>query len=120
MQIQQFLHIALNVTDLAKAEHFYSEILGMTQADRPLDFPGIWYQIGPYQLHLIVAPANQPSPNHDRWGRNRHLAFAVADVAAVKQRLKAAGQAFQVSGSGRPAVFVRDPDDNVIELGEIA
>jgi hypothetical protein len=37
----------------------------------------------------------------------------------VKQRLTQAGQAFQLSSSGRPAIFVRDPDDNVIELGEI-
>ena len=32
-QIQQFLHTALNVTDLAQAEHFYSEILGLTRVD---------------------------------------------------------------------------------------
>jgi glyoxylase I family protein len=37
----------------------------------------------------------------------------------VKARLTAMGQDFQASASGRPAVFVRDPDDNVIELGEI-
>ncbi|MBE9028513.1 VOC family protein [filamentous cyanobacterium LEGE 11480] len=119
MQINHFLHTALNVTDLAKAEHFYSDILGLQKAERDLKFPGIWYQIGDYQLHLLVAPENPPSKNQERWGRNRHLAFSVSDIAAVKQRLTAAGQNFQVSGSGRPAVFVRDPDDNVIELGEI-
>ncbi len=119
MQIQQFLHTALNVTDLVKTEHFYSEILGLTQVDRDLKFPGLWYAIGPYQLHLIVAPENPASPNWERWGRNRHLAFSVLDIAAVKARLAAMGQDFQVSASGRPAVFVRDPDDNVIELGEL-
>ncbi|NJN49290.1 MAG: glyoxalase [Alkalinema sp. RL_2_19] len=119
MQILRFLHSAINVTDLAKAEHFYTVILGLQPAPRDLKFPGIWYQIGDSQLHLLVAPENPPSQNHDRWGRNRHLAFAVADVAAVKQHLTTLHYPFQVSGSGRPAIFVRDPDDNVIELGEI-
>lgn len=119
MEIQQFLHIALNITDLAAAKHFYAEILGLPEADRPLNFPGVWYQIGNMQLHLIVSPTNAPSSNHERWGRNRHIAFAINDVEAMKQRLTQLGQSFQASGSGRPAIFVRDPDDNVVELGEV-
>jgi catechol 2,3-dioxygenase-like lactoylglutathione lyase family enzyme len=119
MQILRFLHTAINVTDLAQAEHFYTVILGFQPAPRDLKFPGVWYQIGDYQLHLLVAAENPPSKNHDRWGRNRHLAFAVVDVEAVKQHLAAIDYPFQVSGSGRRAIFVRDPDDNVIELGEV-
>ncbi len=119
MQIQSFLHTALTITNLEKSEHFYSHILGLKKVGRNLKFPGIWYQIGDYQLHLIVAPNNPPSDNQAKWGRNRHIAFAVANVAMVQQRLNEAGQPFQLSSSGRPALFVRDPDDNVIELGEI-
>ncbi|MFM2429624.1 MAG: hypothetical protein RLZZ511_837 [Cyanobacteriota bacterium] len=119
MAIQRVLHNALNVTDLAAAEHFYSEVLGLPLADRDLNFPGLWYQINDYQIHLIVAPDNAPSPNQEKWGRNRHLAFAVDDIAATQQRLAAIGQPFQASTSGRPAIFLRDPDDNVIELSQV-
>jgi glyoxylase I family protein len=119
MTIQRFLHNALNVTDLAAAEQFYSDVLGLPLADRDLKFPGLWYQINDYQIHLIVAPENAPSPNQAQWGRNRHLAFAVDDIAATRQHLEAIGYPFQASTSGRPAIFLRDPDDNVIELSQV-
>jgi glyoxylase I family protein len=119
MQIQRFLHTALNVTNLAESEHFYSNILGLEKVDRNLKFPGAWYQIGDYQLHLIVAETSPASVLQEKWGRNRHLAFAVESVVVVKQHLEVQGWPFQMSASGRPALFVRDPDDNVIELGEI-
>jgi glyoxylase I family protein len=119
MQIQRFLHTALNVTDLAKAETFYGDVLGLEKVSRDLKFAGAWYQVGDYQIHLIVAAAVESSVVQEKWGRNRHLAFAVESVAAVKQRLEQAGYEFQMSASGRPALFVRDPDDNIIELGEV-
>ncbi len=120
MPIQQFLHATLNVTDLARSDHFYQTVLGFEpNRDRPLNFAGSWYQIGEFQLHLIVVPQMSPIALGEKWGRNRHLAFAVASVAVVKARLEHHGWAFQLSSSGRPAVFVCDPDDNVIELGEL-
>jgi glyoxylase I family protein len=56
MQITQCLHAAVLVSDLKQAEHFYSNVLGLPKVDRTLKFPGAWYQIGEFQLHLIVAP----------------------------------------------------------------
>ncbi|MFZ4666377.1 MAG: VOC family protein, partial [Prochlorotrichaceae cyanobacterium] len=54
MIISHFLHAALLVSDLHRSSQFYGTILGLSVVDRPLDFPGIWYQIGTIQLHLMV------------------------------------------------------------------
>ena len=48
--ILQSLHVALLVSDLAKAETFYGEVLGLEQAPRSLNFPGIWYQVGNFNF----------------------------------------------------------------------
>jgi glyoxylase I family protein len=117
--ISNFLHAALLVTDLDRAHRFYGELLGLPVAERNLKFPGIWYQIGDYQLHLMVEPAKLDDQiNQEKWGRNRHLAFAVENLASVTAKLQAAGYACQASASGRAALFVHDPDGNIIELGQ--
>ncbi|MDS3862180.1 VOC family protein [Thermosynechococcaceae cyanobacterium BACA0444] len=115
----QFLHVAINVTDLAKASEFYGGILQLPLAPRNLNFPGLWYQIGPNQIHLIVSETvAQYHPDH-RWGRNPHLALGVKDLEAIKERLRAAGYGFQTSHSGRAAIFVQDADQNIIELTQM-
>ncbi len=120
MEITHFLHAALQVTDLEQAQKFYGEVLGLPPCERPLKFPGAWYQVGDIQIHLIVTP-QRPSDvaNPGKWGRNRHLAFAVKDLETVKTQLQTAGYPFQVSTSGRAALFVRDPDGNMIELSQL-
>jgi glyoxylase I family protein len=118
--ITQLLHTSLLVTDLERAHHFYGELLGLPVAERNLKFPGIWYQIGPCQLHLMVEPAKiDDQVNLDKWGRNRHVAFAVEDLERLSTQLEQAGYTLQRSASGRAAVFVHDPDGNIIELGQI-
>ncbi|MDX2099555.1 MAG: VOC family protein [Leptolyngbyaceae cyanobacterium bins.59] len=119
MQITQYLHAALLVSDLEKAEHFYGIVLGLPKIERSLKFPGAWYQIGPVQIHLIGA-ATVPSDRVDeeRWGRNRHLAFSVKNLDEAKEQLQANGFPIQISASGRAALFTQDPDGNVIELNE--
>ncbi|MEB3292762.1 MAG: VOC family protein [Synechococcales bacterium] len=119
MQIQQFLHAAIVVSDLGRSEQFYGTVLGLTKVERNLKFPGAWYEIGGMQIHLI---ANQEfvalEPIAEKWGRNRHLAFRVADLVTVRQTLEQHGYEYQMSASGRPALFVQDPDGNILELGE--
>jgi len=120
MQIRKPLHTALLVSDLDRAEWFYGHILGLTKVDRPLRFPGTWYQIGAFQIHLILAdnPA-VPLPNPSKLGRNSHLALEVNDIALAQDRLSNHGIDYQVSASGRPALFTRDPDGNVLELTQV-
>ncbi len=115
-----YLHTALLVSDLEKSRHFYGTVLGLTPVLRELKFPGIWYQIGPVQIHLIQVPqviGDQVDP--EKWGRNRHLALGVGDLAPYRQRLITQGCAVQNSASGRAALFIQDPDGNVIEISQI-
>jgi glyoxylase I family protein len=119
IKLLRALHTAFNVTDLTAAERFYEMALGLEPIDRDLNFAGTWYQIGDFQLHLIVQPIVPPLQNQEKWGRNRHLAFSVADVNIVAAHLEQIPWPFQRSTSGRPALFVQDPDGNVIELGEV-
>ncbi|HIK43708.1 MAG TPA: glyoxalase, partial [Leptolyngbyaceae cyanobacterium M65_K2018_010] len=64
MAIQAPLHIALNVSDLVRAEVFYGQVLGLTPVERPLAFPGIWYQVGDFQIHLILAENCNQTPQN--------------------------------------------------------
>ncbi len=121
MQITQCLHAAVLVSDLEKAEHFYGKILGLPKVERSLKYPGAWYQVGAFQIHLIVDASIQTTlQNSEKWGRNPHVAFSVADLDAAKTQLLAHGYSMQMSASGRAALFTQDPDGNIIELSQIA
>lgn len=119
MQIKRCLHAAMLVTDLERAEHFYGTVLGLQKIDRALKFPGAWYEIEGFQIHLMTHPSpHMELENTEKWGRNRHVAFAVANLEAAKQQLLAHHCPIQMSASGRAALFTQDPDGNVIEIGE--
>ncbi|NEQ72592.1 MAG: glyoxalase [Okeania sp. SIO2C9] len=118
MQITQPLHTALLVSDLEKAEHFYGQILKLPKVDRSLNFPGTWYQVGNFQIHLIVSEVIPDLVNSEKLGRNRHLAFSVVDIDTAKSQLLANNCPIQMSASGRAALFTQDPDGNIIELSQ--
>ncbi|MDB9313172.1 VOC family protein [Spirulina sp. CS-785/01] len=119
MEITQGLHTAILVSDLNQAKSFYEGILELNQAERNLNFPGEWYQVGDYQIHLMVNEAVEPKTyNEEKWGRNAHLALQIQDLAPLKRRLTEHNIPFQMSSSGRAALFVKDPDGNIIEVNE--
>ncbi|MEM7061782.1 MAG: VOC family protein [Cyanobacteria bacterium P01_B01_bin.77] len=118
--LQTLLHAAINVSDLAAAEYFYGNVLGLTKVERALKFPGAWYELDGFQIHLIVANYDYVQPvAEEKWGRQAHLAFAIANLDAAKQRLTAANAPIQSSSSGRSAIFTHDPDGHVIELSQL-
>ncbi|MEH2255837.1 VOC family protein [Nostoc sp.] len=118
MQITQSLHTAILVTDLECSEHFYGKVLGLSKIDRSLNYPGTWYQVGDYQIHLIVATTVPTENPNNKWGRNPHVAFTVADLDAAKQEFLKQNYPIQASASGRAALFTQDPDGNIIELSQ--
>ena len=121
-EISGFLHATLIVSDLKQACAFYEAVLGLNPSlARPaMSFEGVWYEIGPQQIHLMALPNPDPvegRPAHG--GRDRHIALAVTDLTEFKQRLEQAAIGYTLSSSGRPALFCRDPDGNAIELVQL-
>ncbi|HEY9888924.1 MAG TPA: VOC family protein [Candidatus Obscuribacterales bacterium] len=117
--IERSLHVALLVSDVEAARAFYEGILGLAVVERSLNFPGLWLQIGAFQLHLMQCDGWQaPRPRPDKWGRNPHLALQVDDLAAMQTRLANHGLPMQMSASGRAALFTQDPDGNIVELSQ--
>ncbi|WP_296755775.1 VOC family protein [Thiobacillus sp.] len=121
-EINALLHAGLLVSDLARVKTFYESVLGLSlYPNRPdLPYPGVWYDLGGgQQLHLMQLPdpdAGSTRPEHG--GRDRHIALAVRNMAALKSRLDAAGIPYTASKSGRAALFCRDPDANTLEFVE--
>jgi len=122
MHISKLLHATILVANLDRARSFYEQVLGFTVSpSRPqMSFAGVWYDLGPdQQLHLMQLPnpeigLQRPSNG----GRDRHIAFAVDDLSALMQKLEGAGIKYNLSQTGRRALFCRDPDDNALEFIE--
>jgi len=122
MRITGLLHATFLVADLDRSRAFYEHVLGLEcNPDRPeMGFPGVWYDVGLQQIHLMQLPGPEiglQRPAHG--GRDRHVALAVSDLAELVRRLEQAGVSYTLSKSGRSAVFCRDPDDNALEFIEL-
>ena len=116
-------HVSLLVEDTQRALDFYQAVLGLgISARRPdLGYPGAWLELGyGQQIHLLQLP--NPDPRQGRpahGGRDRHLAFRVRDLNALRTALAEVGINYTSSGSGRRAIFCRDPDGNALEFIEV-
>jgi len=115
-------HVSLLVEDTRHALDFYAGVLGITLSNaRPeLGFPGAWLELGDnQQIHLLQLPNPDPRQGRpDHGGRDRHIALLVQDLDALQAALETAGVEYSRSGSGRRAIFCRDPDGNALEFVE--
>ncbi len=116
--IAGFHHAGFMITDVARAVAFYEGVLGLAALPRPdFDFDGRWYDLHHGQmLHLMSTAAMHGHTGQS--GFDHHIALDVADVDEAARQLTALGIEFtRGSGrAGRPQIFLRDPDDNMIEL----
>ncbi len=121
MKVSQLLHASILVQDVAATRAFYEGMLGLSpSAQRPdLGFPGVWYELGAQQIHVLALASAPQQIHHEHGGRDRHFALAVDDVDALKAKLDAQGIAYTLSRSGRRALFCRDPDGNALEFVEV-
>lgn len=114
-------HIALSVTDLARAKWFYGGVLNLKEIPGPpFDFPCAWYEVGSVQLHLVGhAPTRTLRGSREIEPKDAHLAFRVESYRETVERLKAHGvECLEVPNNLTPwaQIYVTDPDGNVIEF----
>ncbi|WP_099239962.1 VOC family protein [Synechococcus sp. BDU 130192] len=119
IQVTRCLHTAILVADVQRAAAFYDRLLGLPKVERPFNYGGVWYQLPQMQVHLIEDPTFQAKlANPEKLGRNPHIAFGVKDLNAVRSQLDGENYPYEMSASGRRALFLQDPDGNVIEVTE--
>jgi glyoxylase I family protein len=118
IEIVSCLHAAVMVSDLDRSIEFYGGILGLERIDRNLNYPGAWYQVGDFQIHLIADLNYRASDRIDLnlSTRNPHIALGVRNLDAAKTQLLVSNCVVKMSNSGRAALFTQDPDGNAIEL----
>ncbi|MDR7522727.1 MAG: VOC family protein [Armatimonadota bacterium] len=108
-------HLLLQVRDLVAAERFFVGVLGFTVRERSTLRDGrplvaLTEGVG---LTLLPAAVSPGVPAVD------HVAFRVADLAAVRARLEAAGLPYEgpvATPRYGTSIYVRDPDGTRIEL----
>jgi catechol 2,3-dioxygenase-like lactoylglutathione lyase family enzyme len=123
-------HCGLLVADLARSRGFYGDVLGLEEIPRPPNFTfgGAWFRVGEDEIHLLdeaetTGRAGMPEPGRSlEGGLATHIAFEVADLSVMQERLAVSG-VIPVSGpmprgDGVVQLFLRDPDGYVVELFE--
>ncbi len=125
LQLQRIHHVALIASDYARSKAFYVDTLGLQvlaehyRAERQSYKLDLALPDGS-QLELFSFPSPPPRPSRPEACGLRHLAFAVADVAASKQVLEAAGVVVEDirvdEYTGRRFTFFADPDGLPLEL----
>lgn len=106
-------HCSVLITDVAKARHFYGELLGLREipAPREFDFVAIWYDLGGTYLHLLLK--EQPDTISPR-----HFCLHVSDIKAARALVASRGlrldETVRIHAADR--FFIRDPDGNRIEI----
>lgn len=131
-----FNHVGHCVTDLDRSVRFYSELLGFTEQrrmavpdapsdrllrlDAPLGLTAVYLQRDGLVLELLSFGRDGNPPARARAMNEpglTHMSFSVGDVAATKSRVAGlGGEVLEDTDIGGRAVFIRDPDGQLIEL----
>jgi lactoylglutathione lyase len=119
-------HIGIRVHDLERSVAFYA-LLGFRKTAGPIGPEPVAILDHPsgVEINLVLNAPKADEPNilmdvGEKHPGITHFALLCSDILAAKEKLEAAG--FPLSGgpvrfeTGPQAIFVRDPDRNVIEL----
>ncbi len=126
--IKGVLETVLRVTDLQRSERFFEDVFGFETIERENNYRAM--RIAPQQLLVLkssgaytqaIATAGGAIPPAESTGK-LHLAFAISkqDLEPWLERLAELGVAIESrinwKKGGAVSIYVRDPDDNCIEL----
>ena len=119
-------HIGIRVHVLERSVRFY-ELLGFTKTAGPIGPEPVAILEHPsgLEVNLVLNASRVSEPNilmdvPEKHPGITHFALLCPDIGAAQRRLEEAGIALSGGpvrfGPGAQAIFVRDPDRNVIEL----
>jgi catechol 2,3-dioxygenase-like lactoylglutathione lyase family enzyme len=123
LEISGILETVLYVTDIDRAERFYTDVIGLSRIGKQAG-RHVFFRVGSGVLLLFQAAATRQTksvPPHGADGEI-HVCFTVpaAEYAAWKERVATRGIAVEqetVWPRGRSFYF-RDPDGNLLELAD--
>jgi glyoxylase I family protein len=129
LEIETLHHVAVPVSDLARAKAFYTDVLCLKEILRPaFSFDGAWYAVGDRQLHLIVSSNPTFREGKGIHTQDGHCAIRVRSYRRALAHLESKGCRISNDEPGRsmrvninsltgfPQIHVLDPDRNVIEI----
>jgi catechol 2,3-dioxygenase-like lactoylglutathione lyase family enzyme len=116
-------HLAVVTSDIQRAVHFYTDVLGFRETLRlETDHSGtiVFVSLNGTQLELFGGGRpREPGDDEGKVGYP-HVALAVDDVDAEYDRLRGRGVEFDMPPTSAEAgirlAFFRDPDGNRIEV----
>ena len=112
-------HLAVYARDLAKADHFYTHVLGAKKGADPENAAGARYYFSGQQfVEVLPAPAGQgPS-------MMAHVAYLTADAPGLRAWLAKQGMAglgpVQRGADGEQWFALRDPEGNDVQFVQVA
>lgn len=126
--IREIDHVVLRVSDLARVQRFYQEVLGCAEVRRQDAIGLVQLRAGSAMLDLVPVDGKlgrMGGAAPGREGRNvDHICFRVEpfDPDAIRGHLAAHGveagpveSRFGAEGEG-PSIYLHDPEGNTIEL----
>ena len=119
MQIQALGHVVLRVTDCARAERFYGEVLGLPICAR-YDENGLkmaFFTLGNHHDFAVMEVSGEGSSRSESAVGLHHVAFKIGtrieELLEAKAKLEAAGLALApVDHEVTKSLYFEDPDGN--------
>lgn len=129
-------HVGLSTTDLARARHFYEQVLGFTpvremevpdgptstllRVAAPVGLTAAYLERNGFTLELLHFAREGNEPRRDRSFTEpglTHLSFTVDDIATTASLVEEhGGEVLADTDLGGFALMVRDPDGQLLEL----
>ena len=125
-------HVLIGVNDLERSRSFYRDVLELEEIERPpFDFPGLWFRIGDAEqhLHIVVGMGALQRVGRPNNPQDVHFALRVESYRETLDWLHKKGfreelasddlrnlQLRPNSVTGRPQLYILDPDRNIIEF----
>ena len=123
-------HVSVVTKDLQRSIMFYRDVLGLPLVARPA-FPlaGAWFRLGPLEIHVIDRPEGTYRSHSTVDSDDVHFALRVGNFESIVRELLEKGFREDAakedpmrilikrnSMAGYHQIYIRDPDNQVIEI----